>query len=197
MIECKNINLAFSGKSLFDDLNFAIDNGDNVCISGPSGKGKSTLLKILQGYIIPDHGSIQINNQALTPTTIKSIRKSIIWVPQNINLPVNTGWELMKLMNIQPNKELVNSTIQKLDLEETIIFKDFSQISGGEKQRIIISICLSLNKNIVLMDEPTSSLDDVSIKLLIKFVRSLKGKTIVSASHNHLWVNDADKVINL
>ena len=56
---------------------------------------------------------------------------------------------------------------------------------------------VSLNKNIVLMDEPTSSLDDVSIKLLIKFVRSLKGKTIVSASHNHLWVNNTDKVIHL
>jgi len=197
MIQCKNIELTFSDKKIFDNLNIYIEEGDRVCISGPSGIGKSTLLKLLQGYIIPDKGQIRINNKTLNTNTIKEIRESIIWIPQNANLPVSNGSELLKLMNIQPNKEVVQDFIQKLGLEKDIIFKEFSQISGGQKQRIIISICLSLDKKIVLMDEPTSSLDDVSINLLIKVVKSLIGKTIVSASHNHLWVNNADKTIIL
>jgi len=197
MIHCQNIELAFSGKKIFDKLNLFIEKGENVCISGPSGKGKSTLLKILQGYIIPDKGQILINNKTLGTKTIKEIRESIIWIPQNINLPVNNGWELLNLLHIQPNIELVNEFIEKLGLEKDIISKDFNKISGGQKQRIIISICLSLNKKIILMDEPTASLDDVSIKLLIKTLKSLNGKTIVSASHNHLWVNNTDKIIQL
>jgi polar amino acid transport system ATP-binding protein/putative ABC transport system ATP-binding protein len=197
MIQCKNIGLTFSGKKIFDNLNLFIENGENVCLSGPSGKGKTTLLKILQGYIIPDHGQILIDNTVLNTKTIKAIRESIVWIPQNINLPVNNGLELLDLMQIQSHIDVVNEFIERLGIEKEIISKDFSKISGGQKQRIIIAICLSLDKKIFLMDEPTSSLDDASIHLLIKVVHSLNGKTVVSASHNRLWVNSADKKINL
>jgi polar amino acid transport system ATP-binding protein/putative ABC transport system ATP-binding protein len=197
MIHCKNIDLTFSGKKIFDNLNLYIEQGKNVCLSGPSGRGKSTLLKMIQGYITPDKGNILINNTILSTITVKDLRGSITWIPQNINLPVKTGWELMNLMHIQSNIESVNGFIEKLGLEEDIISKDFDKISGGQKQRIIIAICLSLNKQIILMDEPTASLDDVSIKLIIETVQSLNKKTIVSASHNRLWVNSTDKKINL
>jgi polar amino acid transport system ATP-binding protein/putative ABC transport system ATP-binding protein len=100
-------------------------------------------------------------------------------------------------MQIQSHIDVVNEFIERLGIEKEIISKDFSKISGGQKQRIIIAICLSLDKKIFLMDEPTSSLDDASIHLLIKVVHSLNGKTVVSASHNRLWVNSADKKINL
>jgi polar amino acid transport system ATP-binding protein/putative ABC transport system ATP-binding protein len=152
---------------------------------------------MIQGYVSPDKGQILINNILLSTTTIKELRESFIWIPQNINLPVNNGRELLNLMHIQSNTELVNDFVQKLGLEKDIISKDFDKISGGQKQRIIISICLSLNKPIILMDEPTASLDDDSINLLIKTVQSLHGKTIVSASHNRLWVNSIDKKIKL
>ncbi len=197
MIQCKDINLSFSGKIIFDNLNISIASGENVCISGPSGIGKSTLLKLIQGYVIPDEGSIQINDQELSAATIKEIRGSIVWIPQNVNLPVNNGGDLIKLMNLQSKEDIINSTGEKLGLEKDIIFKDFGLISGGQKQRIIISICLSLDKKIILMDEPTSSLDDASINLLIKLVKSLKGKTIISASHNNLWLTNVDKTIAL
>jgi polar amino acid transport system ATP-binding protein/putative ABC transport system ATP-binding protein len=197
MIQCKNIELTFSGKRIFDNLNFYIEKGENVCLSGPSGKGKTTLLKILQGYIIPDKGQILINNTELNTKTIKEIRDSIVWIPQNINLPVKTGWELLHLLHIRSQIDVVKEFSERLGIDKDIISKDFSKISGGQKQRIIIAICLSLNKKIILMDEPTSSLDDVSIHSLIKTVQSLNGKTIVSASHNRLWVNSTDKKINL
>lgn len=197
MIECTNISLSFSNTVLFRDLNLLIKEGENVCLSGASGKGKTTLLKILQGYIIPDNGLVRIASNTISPTTIKQIRESIIWIPQNINLPVNNGMELIKLMNIRSSKERIIDHCQQLGLERDIIYKDFNIISGGQKQRIIISICFSLDKNIILMDEPTSSLDKKSINLLIKLINSLNNKTIVSASHNQQWLNSTDKTILL
>lgn len=197
MIACKNISLAFSDKLLFEHLNIHIEEGENACLSGASGKGKTTLLKILQGYIIPDDGEIRIDSKILGSTTIKQIRDSIVWIPQNVNLPVNNGLELLKLMNIISNMDQVTRITKELRLEKDILSKDFSIISGGQKQRVIISVCLSLNTKIILMDEPTSSLDDNSIQSLIKVIQSLKGKTIVSASHNKLWVKSVDKTITL
>lgn len=197
MIACKNISLAFSDKLLFEHLNIHIEEGANVCLKGASGKGKTTLLKILQGYIIPDEGEIRIDSKILGSKTIKQIRDSIVWIPQNVNLPVNNGLELLKLMNIISNMDQVTRITKELRLEKDILSKDFSIISGGQKQRVIISICLSLNTKIILMDEPTSSLDDNSIQSLIRVIQSLKGKTIVSASHNKLWVKSVDKTITL
>jgi len=197
MIECKNISLSFSDKIIFEHLNVYIEEEENVCLSGDSGKGKTTLLKILQGYIIPNDGHVLIDNKTLSPATIKQIRDSIIWIPQNVNLSVNNGLELINLMNIRSHTDLVISFAEKLGLEHDILLKDFNIISGGQKQRVIISICLSLDKKIILMDEPTSSLDKKSITSLIKVIHSLKEKTIVSASHNQQWINNIGKTITL
>jgi polar amino acid transport system ATP-binding protein/putative ABC transport system ATP-binding protein len=195
MIECKNVNLSFSDKIIFEHLNVSIEEGENVCLIGDSGKGKTTLLKILQGYVIPNDGHVLIDNKILSPSTVKQIRGSIIWIPQNINLPVNNGLELIKLMNIHPNTERVLGITEELGLENDIISQDFNIISGGQKQRIIISICLSLEKKIILIDEPTSSLDKKSISSLINVIKSIKGKTIVSASHNQQWINSTGRTI--
>ncbi len=197
MIQCENISLSFSGKPVFNKLSIKINSGENVCLSGPSGKGKSTLLNLFQGYIQPDEGSIKINGLLLKESNIKKIRENIISVPQNINLPVKNGTELMALMEITPNLSEVKMFMQQLGLEPEIITRDFAKISGGQKQRLVISICLSLKKGILLMDEPTSSLDDKSTELLIKTISNLKDKTIVSASHNQLWAKSTDKIIEL
>jgi len=107
LIEFKNINLAFPDIELYKNLNLKIDRGEKVCISGDSGTGKSTLLKLLQGYVIADEGEIYIDNILLDHHNIKSIRDRIVWIPQNVNLPVNNGFELMDLMHIMENKDIV------------------------------------------------------------------------------------------
>ncbi len=197
MIQCENICLSFSGKKIFENLNITINSGENVCISGPSGKGKSTLLNLLQGYILPDSGNISIMEQTLDDLHIKQIRENIALVPQNIHLSVKNGMELVNLMEITKKLASIKSYMEQLGLEQEIIEQDFSKISGGQKQRLIIAICLSMDKKILLMDEPTASLDDNSIKLLIETIKKQKGKTIVSASHNQLWSDNTDRIIEL
>jgi polar amino acid transport system ATP-binding protein/putative ABC transport system ATP-binding protein len=197
MIVCKNIFLSFSEKSLFENLNLEIKRGENVCLNAPSGHGKTTILNMLQGYVLPDKGQVIINNKKLSSTTVHETRKNIGFIPQNINLPVKNGAELMSLMQTQTMQQEVKHYLNKLQLDESILLKNFDEISGGQKQRLIISICLSLNKSILLMDEPTSSLDDNSIKILIDTVKKLNNKTIVSASHNKLWADSTDRVFRL
>lgn len=197
MIECKNISLSYSKKLIIDDFNLYVKQGENICIAGESGRGKSTLLKILQGYLLPDKGAVYINDSKINDSSIHIIRKKISWIPQNINLPVENGVELMNLMNTPSTVERAKGFLLELGLGKEFIEANFNEISGGQKQRVIIAICLSLNKEIVLMDEPTSSLDEESIVLLVNTIKNLKGKTIISASHNQNWINNVDKTIYL
>jgi len=197
MIQCQNLHLSFNQKVLFSDLNIHIPEHRNVCISAPSGEGKSSLLKLLQGYLLPDQGEISINGLLLNEKNIQKIRKWITWIPQNIHLPVDNGLDLLKLMEIFSEQSKAEAYLEQLGLEKSMLSKDFSQISGGEKQRTIVAICLSLDHDIIMMDEPTSSLDEESIQLLIQCIQSLKGKTILSASHNASWMKSVDQIIKL
>ena len=109
MIKCKNISLSFNEQPIIRDLNFSIDPGTKACLYGVSGKGKTSVFKLLQGYFFPDSGKIEINGMELTPQTIDTIRRSIAWIPQNVNLPVNNGIELMEMLNIKNRREMVTN----------------------------------------------------------------------------------------
>ncbi|NPD45050.1 ATP-binding cassette domain-containing protein [Lentimicrobium sp. S6] len=197
MIKVNHLELSFAEKLIFKDLSFSIEPGEKVCISGASGKGKSTILKMLMAYVIPNQGTIEINKLQINPENIKVIRNQMIWIPQNINLPVNNGLELMDLMEWSGQKNKVEELLLELGLAVSILSSDFSKISGGQKQRIIIAICLSMDKDIILMDEPTASLDEDSIDQLISCLSKFENKTMVSASHHSKWINSWDKNIAL
>ena len=197
MIKCKNIYLGFDEKPVFSDLNVEVSKGTHLCISGVSGKGKSTFLKMLQAYVLPENGSVEINGNLLNSTNLKNIRRSMVWIPQDINLPVENGFELAKMLNLDTDSGNIENFLEKLGLEQDMLNRSFQKISGGQKQRVIIAICLALDKDIVLMDEPTASLDDKAIKLLINTIKQLSGKTIISASHNHLWLEGADQIFEI
>ena len=197
MIQLENVQLSFDGKVILKDLSFHVEKGRNVCVSGPSGIGKSSILRMLQGYIIPDAGHILVGGVLLTKDTVKDIRSEMAYVPQNINLPVYSGVELMALLLLESRTELIEHYIEELGLEKEMTQRSFDEISGGEKQRIIISVCLSLGRKILLLDEPTSSLDDESIGRIIKVIRNLSDVTVVSASHNPEWIRAMDYSIDL
>ncbi len=197
MIECKEIRFSYTENSLFNQLNIKIKKGEFVTIKGESGRGKSTLLKMIQGYVIPDSGSIIVDGLPVSLKNIEDIRNKIIWIPQNINLPVNTALELIELLGIEKHRSVVIHYLQSLGLDATFITKPFSKISGGQKQRIIIAIGLSLPRPVILLDEPTSALDEETTRKLIQVLKHEKNKTILSVSHNNNWLQNCDRVIDL
>ncbi len=152
---------------------------------------------MLQGYILPDTGLIEVNGMELNNTNIKEIRSLMAYLPQNVNLPVGDGNELLKLIRAMEKKDRVNYFIEELGLPACILGQRFDEMSGGQKQRIVIAICLSIEREIILLDEPTSSLDKDSIRKLINLTHSLDNKTILSSSHNREWIDSSHKTIML
>ncbi len=197
MIKIYNIYLSFDDKVIFKNFSAKISKNEHVCFSGQSGKGKSTLLKIIQAYVIPQNGEIKINGIALTPENVKYLRGLMSYVPQNVNLPVENLTDLISLIGAKNYEKNIFELLEFLKISHKEALKPFDKLSGGEKQRIIIACCLSLNKQIILMDEPTSGLDNESLNIIIDLVKNLKNKTIVSVSHNPIWLKSCDKVIEL
>ncbi|MCK9301188.1 MAG: ATP-binding cassette domain-containing protein [Bacteroidales bacterium] len=197
MIECKNIFLNFGDKVIFSDLNFSVQRGEHYCITGSSGRGKSTLLKLIQAYVRPDQGQIIIQDKELKAANIKALRGSMAWIPQNINLPVQNGLELLDMLHMKHKRPQVEQYALKLGLEVQITEQPFTIISGGQKQRLVMAICFALDKSILLMDEPTASLDEDSIQMLLHTVGQMKDRTILSASHNQTWMNAVPQKIAL
>jgi polar amino acid transport system ATP-binding protein/putative ABC transport system ATP-binding protein len=197
MISFDNVTLKYSTGTIFENLSFSVQAGSKVCITGHSGTGKSSVLKIIQGYVKPHSGSVQVGGMKLGRDTVKDIRSQIAYVPQNINLPVSNGDELTRMLNVSSKRRDVELLMGQLGLEKEMFVRPFDEMSGGQKQRVVIAVCLSLDRDIVLLDEPTSSLDDDAILKLLKVVSGLKDKTVISSSHHHEWVAAMEQEVRL
>lgn len=198
MIEFDSISLKFTDLIICDKLSFSVKKGETLCLSGPSGKGKSSLLKLLLGILKPDSGKIIVDGMELNSNNTQKIRNKMVWLPQNIHLPVNSGKELTELLDFnENNKQLYKNYLQQLGITYQIEEKLFTEVSGGQKQRIVLAACLSLEKPILLLDEPVSALDDQSIDQFIDVISTLKDKTIVSTSHNMKWLKHCSNVVEL
>jgi len=198
MIKCESINLSFPQQVICEDLSFEIGIGESVCFSGPSGKGKSSILKMLMGFLTPQSGNIVVDGMELNTENIEQIRSKMLWLPQNINLPVDSSSELLELLQINDEqKENFRAFLDQLGVLNCGEKNSFTEISGGQKQRIVMAACLSLNKPILFLDEPVSALDDSSIDLLFRTLDSLNNTTIISTSHNEKWINYCNRTIKL
>jgi ABC-type bacteriocin/lantibiotic exporter with double-glycine peptidase domain len=197
MIEFKDINVSFDGAQVLKDFDLSIEAGDHVCFSGASGSGKSTLLRLLQAYVVPQSGSIIIDGEKLLKENIQELRNKMIWIPQNIHLPVESGQELMELLSLSKEEDRILELMKSLGLEPSFFTKPFSELSGGQKQRVVIACCLAMHRSIILLDEPTAALDESSIQLLIQTLAQFKQHTLISTSHNATWLSSVQKVIQL
>lgn len=197
MISFEKVSLTYPTGTIFENLTFSVQSGGKVCITGPSGTGKSSVLKIIQGYLKPHGGTVQVGGMKLGRDTVKNIRSQIAYVPQNINLPVSNGAELTNMLNVASKRKDIEFLMGQLGLEKEMFLRPFDEMSGGQTQRVVIAVCLSLDREIILLDEPTSSLDDSAILKLLKVVSGLKDKTVVSSSHHHVWVAAMEQEVRL
>lgn len=195
MISVLDLTKSFNGKSLFKSLSFTVSPGEKVAITGASGQGKTTLLKMLAGISSPDSGTISYNNLQFSWQTAKTIRKSISYLPQGVDLMAANGNELCTLLGADPIRSYPIMKIFLLSKE--IMQQPFSELSGGEKQRLLLSIILSFSRPILLLDEPTSALDSKSTERLMDYLWQKPELTVVSTSHNPIWEDRCDNVIRL
>lgn len=197
MLEARNISVVFRDQKVLDNVSFIAEQGEKICLFGPSGGGKTTALNALMGIADLDKGAIFMDGIELSPGTVHEFRKNIAWLPQNINLPVQNGEELLNYYLQQKVSVEAESLLNKFGLDKDILRRNINEISGGQKQRMILSTILMLNRPYLLLDEPTSALDDESVKKIIEVIFSIQDITVISTSHNPIWIERCDRTYKI
>jgi len=212
--EIKNIFFKFNKKSektyLFENINFQIKNNEIIGIYGDSGSGKSTLINIMSGLINPDRGEILIDGKILKNSQYMSLRDLFSIISQNSNLIADTikkniafGLEDSEIDNdklIMASKQasifdFVNSL--ESGFESKINEKAFN-ISGGQKQRVEIARAIYFDREFLILDEATNSLDKDNEINIFKTLKSLKAeKKILIISHDVQKLKFCDRVYKI
>lgn len=210
IIEVKNLSYSYENddKKILDDISFSIKKGEYVTFIGCNGSGKSTLMKILMGLIEDYQGEVIINNLKLNEKNLIDIRKHIGIVFQNpdnqfigatVRDDIAFGLENMCV----PQKEMdpiILDYAKKVGMEE-YLDKEPSALSGGQKQRVAIADALSMNLDIILLDEATAMLDpqgrEEIVSLTHKMMKENKELTIVNVTHHMDEAFLSDRIIVL
>lgn len=183
MIEIKNLNKYYGKNHVLKDLNLSLGTGEIVAVMGPNGSGKTTLMKSLLGLVIPEKGEIFINKSDIRQSC--KYRENIGYMPQIANYPENLKVnELFKIVNeIRGNNtDIDEDLLNDFGIKE-IYNKNFGQLSGGYKQRVTGSIAFLHKPELLILDEPTASLDPVSSeKMKNKILKEKKSNKLLLIS---------------
>ncbi len=210
-IEIRDVNFCYAGRdSIIQDLSLVINKGEKIGIKGISGSGKSTLLYLMLGLYKPSSGGIYIDNKMLTPFNRKEWYKRIGYVSQDMFIMDATMAENIVLAESMDENKLAKA-IERSSLMELVeslpmgvhtrIGDGGCKLSGGEKQRVAIARALYKNADVLLLDEPTSSLDDKTANEIAGVLEHPSFKeqkmTIVIVSHRDSLLSICERVIDL
>ena len=199
MLELKNVAFSHSGRLLQQGLSFVAERGKVTAVSGPSGCGKTTMLRAILGFHPVDKGFISIDGELVTALSAQAFRQFVAFVPQELSFPQDRVKDFVELpFRLKANsplpfsRERVMDQWHRLGLDSSLYDKRLSDISGGERQRIMIANLGLLGKPLVLVDEPTSALDPQSASLVATFLQelALKGAAVLAVTHSTEFVCD-------
>ncbi|SET22753.1 ABC transporter ATP-binding protein [Thorsellia anophelis] len=197
LIEFKNIYKAHGDKILFENLSFKIEKGDFVTLTGTSGDGKTTLLRMINGMEKPDQGEIHINYQSIEKQDILHLRRNIGYAIQGSGLFPHMSVEdnilyvpsLSKKWTIAEQQSRLLTLLDIVSLDDSLLKRYPDELSGGQQQRVGIARALAAEPEILLMDEPFGALDSFTRTQLqdsIKQIHSKLGITIIFVTHDEL-----------
>ncbi len=196
LYELHDIEQYYDGRKVLNIDTLTLDENQIVGFFGPNGSGKSTLFSLLSFIDKQSHGEIEFNgisNKKLD----QEMRQSVVIVPQNPYLLKRTVYENiaygLKLRKQRDNlKEKVMEALTLVGLDSSFINRKWSQLSGGEAQRVALAARLILKPKVLILDEPTSGVDTNSAQLIKEAILIAKQKyntTIFISSHDHNWLN--------
>ena len=198
ILTVKNLSFSYSNKEVLHNISFSLNKGEIVTILGKNGVGKTTLLELLLSLKKIKEGSIILDNKDLKEYSTKEKSKLIAYVPQNLEESSLTVFDFLLLgripyFNLFPTKEdkdEVLRVINDFSLEE-IVNNSMMEISGGERQLVSIARAMLSKPKILILDEPTSSLDIQNTKKVLSTLKNLVKKqsiTILISIHD---INEA------
>lgn len=204
MIRIKNLVVGYGDTTVLNNFNAEIRRGEKVVFTGESGAGKTTLLNALMGFVTFKQGSIEIDGYMVAKDNIQLIRSKMAFLPQELNMPYENvesvifePFTFRQNKKSTPKKETVRQLLSHFGLPNSILQKDTSALSGGQKQRVLLASVFLLQKPLLILDEPTTGLDEKNIKKIVDWMSKQKDLTIVATSHNKTWIEHSDKIFNI
>ena len=199
MIKIKNIHKKFGKLTVLDGLNLNINKGGIFAVLGPNGSGKTTLIKSILGMVIPEEGTINIDGEEILKK--HDYRNNVNYLPQIANFPGNLSVsELIQMIkDIRTKKANDLELIELFDLQP-FLKKKLSNLSGGTKQKVNLVLTFMFDSELIILDEPTTGLDPISLIRLKEIIQSekQKGKTILITSHIMSFVEEmSDEIVFL
>lgn len=209
-IRVENLSFAYGKKNVLNDISFHANEGELLALIGPNGVGKTTLFRCILGMQSKYQGTVYLNEQNIRNFRAKELAHNIAYIPQTHGHVFNYQVKDMVLMGTShkvssfsvPGKredEVAMAAIKRVGIEH-LAKKNYSHLSGGEQQLVLIARALAQQARILIMDEPTSALDYGNQTHVLEQVYTLsqEGYTIILSTHNPqhaFWY--ADKVIAL
>ena len=199
LIELKDVCFAYDGIIALRHINMEVSRGETVVLQGSNGCGKSTLLKLLNGLIFAEQGSYRFNGDEINKKSMsdsrfsKSLHKKMGFVFQNpdVQLFCNNVREEIAFGPVQMGlsqdeiNQRVDDLLKLLNIEQLADRAPY-QLSGGEKKRVAMASVLSLNPEVLVLDEPLAGLDQSTQDWLLEFLQQLQssGKTLIISTHD-------------
>ena len=208
-IHLKNLDFQYNDHCVLNDFSLSIKKGDFIGITGKSGKGKTTILNLLLGFLQPLKGDILINDRAVSVREIKNYWPQISYVRQQ---PFFIHDSILRNITLQEeihDKETLKAALLNSGLMDFInqspegldkmITENGKNISGGQQQRISIARALYKNADLILLDEPFNELDESSTILLTQYFKEIAttGKMVIMITHDTNCLSFCSKIISL
>lgn len=206
-IEFKDVTFRYGNRSpALNHISFTIPKGKKVALVGSSGSGKSTITKLLLKYYEPESGEIDVNGVNLDEYSNSSVRRSISYVPQNIELFSKTIYDNIRISRPEATLDEVKAAAKKADAYEfirklplqfhTFLEEAGNGLSGGEKQRIALARAFLKDSNLYILDESTSNLDFGTENIIFDMIyNQLADRSMLIVAHRLSTVRDCDMIL--
>ncbi|MEV6453430.1 thiol reductant ABC exporter subunit CydD [Streptomyces anulatus] len=209
-LELAGVTVRHEGRAepSLDSASLTLEPGETVALVGPSGVGKSTLLNVLLGFAVPDEGHVRVGGRDLGDLDLERWRSRIAWVPQRPHLFADTIAENVRLARPDADDEAVLTALRDAgaydfvaalpDGVRTALGEDGAGLSAGQRQRLALARAFLADRPLLLLDEPTASLDGESEAGIVDAVRRLAaGRTVLLVVHRPALLAVADRVVTL
>ncbi len=203
-ISVDGITVRFGERTVLERFSLDVAEGERVALAGRSGAGKTTVLRAVLGFVVPDEGRVAIGGERLDSESVWRLRRRLAYVAQEPDLGPGTAREALERpfdyranAHCRENLAILPQLLERFLLPHALLDEDISTLSGGEKQRVALISAVLLGRRIFLLDEPSSALDPASKEAVADFFRAKDGATVLSISHETGSFSIADRVVAL